>query len=123
MQEDYQHNRNDMKKKRSRLAEWQNRMRESPLECRKCGRTAHLTVDHTLPVMLLTDLNLADEVYEWEENFDVLCKSCNTMKSGHLDLSNPKTMPLLKKAVEMAESQLPGGPKTTQEASDITKTE
>lgn len=94
-----------MKKPHTKLWEWQRRLTEKQAECRRCRRTAHLTVDHVIPVATLVDLNLQDEVYEWEENFDVLCKSCNAMKGGHLDLSNPKTMPLLKEAVARADRQ------------------
>lgn len=97
-----------MIKKKSTLTEWQNRLRSPAREevCLKCGRNLYLTVDHIIPVHMLTSLNLEEEIYQWEDNFQVLCYACNKFKSGTLDISNPKTLRLLKEAIVKAESQI-----------------
>jgi hypothetical protein len=33
--------------------------------------------------------------YEWEENFQYMCKTCNAFKANRLELTNPKTKKLL----------------------------
>jgi hypothetical protein len=40
---------------------------------------------------------------EWKENMDIICGACNHQKSGMLDLSDIRTMPLLKEAIKRAE--------------------
>lgn len=79
--------------------------------CRICGTRERLTVEHIVPINLLLQLyqdvdtkrlryNL---VYNYDENFEILCKYHNVLKGGKLDMRNPKTLPLLKKAIEDVE--------------------
>lgn len=88
-----------MKKPKSKLYEWQNRVGQRT--CAKCGIQKECNVDHIIPVHLLEQLGLDRERYEDEKNFQYLCFACNRFKASKLDLTNPKTMPLLKKYVEM----------------------
>jgi len=39
-----------------------------------------------------------EETFDWD-NFQALCRKCNTLKSGRFDLSNEKTKPLLIKYI------------------------
>lgn len=87
--------------KKSKLFEWQERNNAQEGVCAKCGRTTKMTVDHIIPVMITDRL---DEGYEIatndEENFQLLCRPCNTMKSGNIDITNPKTARLLVKYMQ-----------------------
>jgi 5-methylcytosine-specific restriction endonuclease McrA len=64
--------------------------------CKRCMSHTDLTIDHIIPVsFLLTQLGATvNETYDWD-NFQVLCRPCNTLKAGRFDLSNPKTKELL----------------------------
>lgn len=74
--------------------------------CRRsgCGKTTGLTLDHIIPVQLITQMLglLRAELYNDMENLEVLCRRCNTFKSGRLDFTNPKTKPLLLKYINLA---------------------
>ncbi len=109
-----------MKKQNTKLQDWQRRLGSSDRSCVKCGRMVFLTVDHIIPVNMLVSLNLEDRIYDWDDNFQELCKACNQLKGGQLDLSNPKTMRLLKEAIMAAEAQIQA-PITTQVASGTSK--
>jgi 5-methylcytosine-specific restriction endonuclease McrA len=91
--------------KYTKLYAWREKIKNKECKCVKCGRIYYLTIDHIIPESLLLSLNLENERYNWEENFEVVCGSCNARKGGKLDLSNPKTMPLLKEAIKRAEVQ------------------
>ncbi len=94
-----------MKSKRiHKLWEWQRRAKEGG-ECGKCKRTLYLTVDHIIPANFLLSLNLVDENFNWEDNFQILCQACNALKGERVDLLNPKTFSLLKEAISRAEKQ------------------
>lgn len=64
--------------------------------CARCGDTQELTIDHIIPVgMLLNSFGAKkEETYDYD-NFQALCRRCNTAKGGWMDVSNPKTKPLL----------------------------
>lgn len=91
-------------KKKTKYYEWQQKAKTGA--CEKCGFNVRITVDHIIPVTLLTELGCRDAAYEDEENFQLLCQLCNTLKSNRLDHLNPKTVFLLKKYVAMYEEQL-----------------
>jgi len=73
----------------------QNAKRRNDLKCAKCGLTKFLTVDHIIPVFLLEQFCLNDEVYNLQDNFQILCKFCNYQKRARIDVTNPKTFILL----------------------------
>jgi len=64
--------------------------------CVRCSSHQDLTIDHIIPVSFLMQQFGAtiEETYDWD-NFQPLCRRCNTLKSGRFDLSNEKTKLLL----------------------------
>ena len=88
--------RNTKVKKQSKLYEWQERWKEGG-HCDRCQELCpKLTVDHIIPISLLDMLDKTGELkYEWEENFQYMCKTCNAFKANRLELTNPKTKKLL----------------------------
>lgn len=92
-------------KKKSKLYEWQQRCKQGTEKCSRCGDTKGLTVDHIVPSHLLLQLSTEHTpmAHEWEENFEILCMYCNRMKGGNLDVRNPKTYQVLRKALQEAE--------------------
>lgn len=89
---------NTRKVRESKLFEWQEKAK-SPGECAKCKRLClWLTVDHIIPVSVLDRLDDGVElILNDEENFQLLCKPCNMMKSSIIDITNPKTAKLMVK--------------------------
>lgn len=87
------------KKKGTKLFEWQNRGFGT---CEKCGRgQVKLTVDHIIPVAILRMLDDGEFlVLNDEENFQLLCFPCNSMKMDRIDITNPKTANLLVKYMQ-----------------------
>lgn len=73
-------------------------------KCRRCGKTEHLTLDHIIPVSLLRQLIGQDNESKYEdlENLEILCRRCNLFKANQVDMTNPKSKPLLLKYIEMA---------------------
>lgn len=68
--------------------------------CTRCNSYNDLTIDHIIPLnFLITQLGATiDETFDFD-NFQSLCRRCNTLKSGRFDLSNEKTKPLLIKYI------------------------
>lgn len=64
-------------------------------KCRKCGRTENLTLDHIVPKTILQSFGVDTFRESVKGNYQLLCKPCNTFKSGRLDFSSPETKPLL----------------------------
>jgi 5-methylcytosine-specific restriction endonuclease McrA len=64
--------------------------------CARCNSTKELTIDHIIPLsFLIQQLGAtSEETFDWD-NFQPLCRKCNTLKAGRFDLSNEKTKPLL----------------------------
>lgn len=93
-------------KKYTKLFEWQERIKSGGCVCEKCKSRKNLSVDHIVPVSILSDLYLDTEkdqhflLYNDERNFQVLCKYCNVCKGGRIDIRNPKTIPLLKEILD-----------------------
>lgn len=69
--------------------------------CVRCNSHKDLTIDHIIPVSFLTTQLGAtvEETFDWD-NFQSMCRKCNTLKAGRFDLSNEKTKPLLIKYAE-----------------------
>lgn len=68
-------------------------------KCERCERTelSLLTVDHIIPVEILLLMGVErTETYD-EENFAVLCRICNAIKSNRMDFGDKRTKPLLLK--------------------------
>lgn len=89
------------KKIKTKLWQWQMKCKNGGI-CEKClQHSNNLTVDHIIPIWIV---DMLDEVgnakYEWEDNFQFLCRICNTYKANRLDKRNPKTMKLLQDLVK-----------------------
>ena len=69
-------------------------------KCDKCWRTDNLTLDHIVPVDILRQMGFDTERFTGEEDFRLLCKSCNNFKGNQLDFSTPATKKLLLKYLE-----------------------
>ena len=92
-----------MKGKGTKLGEWQNTTAKGG-QCTLCKNNyERLTVEHIIPSHILTELGLADLIYNDEENFETLCLGCNRLKAGTINILHPKTIPLLKKYIALAE--------------------
>ena len=86
-------------KKKTKLYEWQVKGRTGGL-CEKCGEQKEvLTVDHRIPQSLLTQLGFMEEIYEWEENYWMLCNRCNAFKGNRIDVTDKKSRELLNEIV------------------------
>jgi 5-methylcytosine-specific restriction endonuclease McrA len=85
--------------KHTKLWEMQRDNKDKQSLCKKCGKIREVTVDHIIPVHLLHELGLFDESENDTENFELLCILCNRFKGGRIDMSHPKTIPLLKKYI------------------------
>ena len=71
--------------------------------CVKCGKhTDNLTVDHIVPYQLIFDLGLRDVQYDHDWNFQLLCRACNRLKGGGFDFTDARTVPNLRKYVDLA---------------------
>ena len=76
-------------------------------KCQLCGiqgEEVKLTLDHIIPKKMLLDMGL-DEYYDDEANLDVVCAKCNARKGSQLDFSNPKTIALLEKYMDLYQSR------------------
>jgi hypothetical protein len=83
----------------TKLHEWQKKAALGG-KCEKCDKDFPiLSVEHIIPQHLLRQLGILDGVYEDEDNFALYCHTCNHFKGGQIDMSHPKTVPLLKKYV------------------------
>lgn len=74
---------------------WFNDMVNVGTKCCKCGSDKKLTLDHTIPVMLLEQLGVDEKRSFMPDNYEIMCKRCNTFKSHRLDFTNPRTKKLL----------------------------
>lgn len=85
----------------TKLREWQKKALLGGV-CVKCDRkVAKLTVDHIIPMSFLNRIDDFDELAKnWEENYQMLCHPCNTMKAGSIDITNKKTAQLLLKIIQ-----------------------
>jgi 5-methylcytosine-specific restriction endonuclease McrA len=85
--------------KRTKLYEWQKRNMGIEQVCPRCTKLREMTVEHIIPVHLLQEIGLQEEAMNDEDNFELLCYSCNKFKGGRIDMAHPKTIPLLKKYI------------------------
>lgn len=87
-------------KKGSKLNEQQEVAKRGGV-CAKCkGEYDCLTVDHVVPVSILEMLDGGEYwKYEGVENFQFLCRVCNSFKSNRLDKTNPNTFIVLEDLV------------------------
>lgn len=92
-----------MKKTRRQqnLYKWQEVARQGG-KCCKCGEYHKtLSVDHIVPIAILDMLDETGEaVFEWEDNFQLMCPPCNKFKANRLDKTNPKTREILIKLLK-----------------------
>lgn len=87
----------------SKLASFKRKIKTSPFSCQhpKCTTTLHLTVDHIIPRVLLKTLGMESLAESDEDNFQILCKKHNGEKGNELDYTNPRTLSLLKKYINI----------------------
>ena len=87
-----------VKKKRSKLAEWQAKAREGGV-CTGCGKHREvLTVDHIIPVYIVDMFDVTGEAkFEDEQNFQLLCYPCNRFKGNNIDVKHINSIDLLSK--------------------------
>jgi len=86
-------------KTHTKLHEWQKKNKGTEAPCPRCKKVKELTVEHIIPVHLLLELGLENEAQNDEENFELLCYTCNKFKGGRIDMAHPKTILLLKKYI------------------------
>lgn len=94
-----------MKKKRNtKLFDWQEKCKDNKNSCADCGDNRTLSVDHIIPVDLLLQFCIDKNygLYEMEENFQILCRYCNSKKSNRIDVKNKKTYLILEKIINQA---------------------
>ena len=95
------------KKTKTKLGEWQKRASDGGA-CESCYVFGLLTVDHIVPVSFIDSFDLTGTAkYEDAENFQMLCRPCNTLKAGRFDKRNPKTIPIIKKYIQFHEPHQP----------------
>lgn len=84
------------------LDSYRKKLREGNFTCAypNCIKTK-LTVDHIIPQQLLSMLGLQGFINTDDENFQYLCKFHNNQKGSSIDYTNPKTLPLLKKYINI----------------------
>mgnify|MGYP001568265223 FL=1 len=94
------------KKKKTKLWEWQVAIQEGGVICVKCGAMNRpMTIDHIVPIFFIDSFDLTGTAkYEDEDNFQILCRPCNILKAGRFDLTNRKTIPIIKKYLKLYES-------------------
>lgn len=85
------------------LNAYKKRLQQRGGQCQhpKCTATLNLTVDHIVPRQLLKCLNMEHFAETDEENFQVLCKKHNVEKANMLDYTNARTLPMLKKYINL----------------------
>ena len=69
-------------------------------KCCKCPRTENLTLDHIVPQSILTSFGIDIDTEVVEDNYQILCRPCNTFKANRLDFSTPKTKEVILKLLE-----------------------
>mgnify|MGYP002413518293 CR=1 FL=1 len=87
------------KKKKTPYYQFQLRAREGG-KCEKCGLFSEkLSVDHIFPQSLLTKWGLVDEIYNDEDNYWLICRPCNILKSDAFDFHHPNTISLIERYI------------------------
>lgn len=85
-----------MKRIETPLEKWRKKAKNGG-DCSMCCRYVYLlTVDHIVPTSIIDCLDDSGFMkYNYEYNFQFLCKPCNNLKANKLDKSNPKTKNVL----------------------------
>lgn len=91
-----------MKKKGSKLDEYQKIAKQGGV-CQTCNKHSnYLTIDHIIPKHILEMLDLTGEACFGDvKNFEFVCPTCNKFKDNRLDIKNPKTKILLQKYIDL----------------------
>jgi len=88
-----------MKGKGTKYGEWQKKAILGG-ECKRCHKVFNrLTVDHIIPQVLCRELNAFEYIYDNEENFNLICMSCNAYKNSKIDITDPVSVKILKEIV------------------------
>lgn len=80
--------------------QWLNDEISSGKACNRCKRKDMPTLDHIIPQDILAYLGFDVLRAYLPENYQVLCRPCNTLKANKLDFGNPKTKELMIKYLE-----------------------
>lgn len=85
------------------LGSYKNKLKKRGGQCQhtKCTSTHDLTVDHIIPRQFLKCLGMEHFAETDVDNFQVMCKKHNVEKANQLDYTNPKTLLLLKKYINL----------------------
>ncbi len=90
----------NLKKRLSKSAKLWLMANKEPI-CEECRTPERLTIDHIIPIMILTAMGFTvEEMFEDMDNLRLLCRECNTKKNCQLDFKDPRTKPLLLKYLE-----------------------
>lgn len=81
---------------------WDEQMKKQAV-CVRCRRSRELTLDHIVPQQILIMFGFDTERMWDEENYQVLCRFCNTFKGNRLDFNNPLTKKLIIKYLALIE--------------------
>lgn len=95
------------KKKHTKLSEWQDICKNGNEKCAKCGEKNNLTVDHIVPTHWIEQFIVTTEqdiAYEFEKNFQILCRYCNQMKAGRIDPKDPRVYEILEYIIKEAKA-------------------
>ncbi len=61
-------------------------------KCQMCNAKEDLTIDHIIPMHILTNFGITrKETYESTYLLQLLCKRCNQLKTDRIDWKNPKS--------------------------------
>lgn len=62
-------------------------------ECEMTYEEVKLTIDHIIPVVVMKELKI--DFYSDDDNFRILCRTCNRKKRDQLDFKDERTKKLL----------------------------
>ena len=96
-------NKLDVLSKKNKVLLEQSWFKDQLKVCTKCKRTTRLTIDHIIPKDILNQFGIDVDREFWKDNLQVNCQICNQYKGNRLDLSNPKTIILLKELIKLIE--------------------
>lgn len=74
--------------------------------CAKCGVTENLTVDHIVPLAIMSYFGVmtrGSHAFKRPDWLQLLCQDCNHKKGSKVDWSNQRTKSILLELMDMSE--------------------